>query len=133
MCAAECAADINLKKIKIMMIMIQNTVNRGIFGHVGVTLATCEKRDFVDSHSDAFSMHFDKRIKNACVYPSHGKRMWHIWPCSFEKKIKTIDAVCAALGTVILEHVVFNDSSVTIYFGMRNQDVHMPAIWNTCI
>ena len=75
-----------------------------------------------------------------CVFHAfgytHRKRLSFSWKThvahlamQLQKEIKTIDAVFAALGTVIFEHVVFNDSSVTIYFGMRNQDVHMPAIW----
>ena len=50
----------------------------------------------------AFSMRLHKRMENAwfsphfnwaktmrfpCVYPSHGKRSWQIWPCSGTKQL----------------------------------------------
>ena len=33
-----------------------------------------------------------------CVYPTHAKRTWHIWPCKSSKKVFVIINVCPTSG-----------------------------------
>ena len=44
----------------------------------------------------------------------------------------TTGAVCAALGTVMLGHVIFNDSAVAVYYGWGNQVVQQYGMYIFC-
>ena len=45
----------------------------------------------------------------------------------------TITVVHAAVGTFTVEHVIFNDSAVAVYFNLGNWVLIMPVTWNMSV